>query len=207
MQKPYVLKWSFYLFWDDVVQNNSCLLNRNCLQLMITLHLMKKIKNKSKNKTNQTVLNTFGIRAKNNSMKEDHRSYRSNVCSCEKKAWKKIRLVRDSNPSPLRYYWCSALSIELTSQLGAGRFNKILHPAVLMYDFHMFITSRTILSNCYPHMSRRLKGITARSLYTQQKIDLHSAAIDSLQLRHLNGILTWLYLLLIDRMKLEVSGS
>ena len=56
-------------------------------------------------------------------------------------------------------------------------------------------------------MSRRLKGIAARSLYTQQKIDLHSAAIDSLELRHLNGILTWLYLLLIDRMKLEVSGS
>ena len=39
-------------------------------------------------------------------------------------------------------------------------------------------------------MSRRLKGIAARSLYTQQKIDLHSAAIDSLELRHLNGIFT-----------------
>ena len=50
VQKPYVLKWSFYLFWDDVVQNNSCLLNRNCLQLMITLHLMKKIKTKAKTK-------------------------------------------------------------------------------------------------------------------------------------------------------------
>ena len=27
----------------------------------------------------------------------DHRSYRRNFCRCEKKAWKKIRLVRDSN--------------------------------------------------------------------------------------------------------------
>ena len=52
VQKPYFLKWSFYLFWDDVVQNNSCLLNRNCLQLMITLHLMKK-KTKTKTKTKQ----------------------------------------------------------------------------------------------------------------------------------------------------------
>ena len=40
--------------------------------------------------------------------------------SCEKKAWKKFRLVRDSNPWPLRYR-CSALPIEFTSQLGASR--------------------------------------------------------------------------------------
>ena len=39
----------------------------------------------------------------------------SHFCSCEKKAWKKFGLVRDSNPWPLRYR-CSALS-----QLGAGR--------------------------------------------------------------------------------------
>ena len=31
-------------------------------------------------------------------MKEDRRSYIGNFCSCEKKAWKKFRLVRDSNP-------------------------------------------------------------------------------------------------------------
>ena len=41
-------------------------------------------------------------------MKDDHRSYRRNFCSCEKKAW------------PLRYR-CSALPIKLTRQLGAGR--------------------------------------------------------------------------------------
>ena len=39
----------------------------------------------------------------------------SHFSSCEKKAWKKFRLVRDSNPWPLRYR-CSTLS-----QLGAGR--------------------------------------------------------------------------------------
>ena len=48
-------------------------------------------------------------------MKEDHRSCRRNFCSCEKKAWKKkFRLLRDSNPWPLRYR-CSALPFELTS--------------------------------------------------------------------------------------------
>ena len=45
-----------------------------------------------------------------NYMKEDHRSYIRNFCSCEKKAWKKSRLVRNLNPWPLRYR-CSALPI------------------------------------------------------------------------------------------------
>ena len=35
------------------------------------------------------------------------------------RTWKKFRPVRDLNPWPLRY-WCSALPIELASQLGAG---------------------------------------------------------------------------------------
>ena len=41
-----------------------------------------------------------------------------NLSSCEKKAWKKFRLKRDSNPWPLRCR-CSALPTELSSQLGA----------------------------------------------------------------------------------------
>ena len=60
-------------------------------------------------------------------LEEDHRSYIRNLCSCVKKVWKK-RLVRDSNPWPLRYR-CSALPIELTRQLGAGRW--IGYPLVL----------------------------------------------------------------------------
>ena len=60
-----------------------------------------------------------------NEMKDDHRSYIRNFCSCKKKAWKKFRLVRDSNPWPLRYR-CSALTIKLTSQLGAGRWTGSL---------------------------------------------------------------------------------
>ena len=56
----------------------------------------------------------------NNHLKEDNRSYIRNLCSCEKKTWKKFRLVWDSNPWPLRYR-CSALLVKLTSQLGAGR--------------------------------------------------------------------------------------
>ena len=38
-----------------------------------------------------------------NYMNEDHCSYIRNFCGCETKAWTKIRLVRDSNPWPLRY--------------------------------------------------------------------------------------------------------
>ena len=45
-----------------------------------------------------------------NCLKEDHRSYIHTLCSCKNKAWKKFRLVRDSNPWPLRYQ-CSALPI------------------------------------------------------------------------------------------------
>ena len=33
-----------------------------------------------------------------NYMKEDHRSYKRNFCSCEKKALKKISLIRETNP-------------------------------------------------------------------------------------------------------------
>ena len=42
-----------------------------------------------------------------------HRSYSRNFSSCEMRAWKKSRPVRDLNPWPLRYR-CSALPIELT---------------------------------------------------------------------------------------------
>ena len=60
-------------------------------------------------------------RGMKNYTKEDHRSYiLRNVCSCEKKTWKKNSGLRDSNPRPLRYR-CSALPVKLTSQLGAGR--------------------------------------------------------------------------------------
>ena len=70
-------------------------------------------------------------------MKEDHRSYIRNLCSCKKKAWKKFRLEQDSNPWPLQYQ-CSALPIKLTSQLGAGRW---IGSAVHIYDFNILIIS------------------------------------------------------------------
>ena len=59
------------------------------------------------------IYKNYGVK---NYMKEGHRSYRRNFCSCRKKAWKKFRLVRDSNPWPLRYL-CSALPIGLLAQL------------------------------------------------------------------------------------------
>ena len=44
------------------------------------------------------------------------------LSNTENKAWKKkFRLVHDLNPWPLQYQ-CSALPIELTSQLGAGHY-------------------------------------------------------------------------------------
>ena len=39
-----------------------------------------------------------------------------NVCICKKKAWKKFRLVRDSNPWPLRYRCSALLPIKLTTE-------------------------------------------------------------------------------------------
>ena len=48
------------------------------------------------------ILTGFAVQGVNKlfKCKEDHRSYRRNFCSCEKKAPQKFRLVRDSNPSP-----------------------------------------------------------------------------------------------------------
>ena len=54
----------------------------------------------------------------------DHRSYAHNLSSCEVKARKKFRPERDSNPGHLRYR-CSALPIELPSQLGAGHIENV----------------------------------------------------------------------------------
>ena len=48
---------------------------------------------------------------------DDHRSYIHNLSSCEIKAWKKIRLERDSNTWPLRYQY-SALPAELSQVYG-----------------------------------------------------------------------------------------
>ena len=46
-------------------------------------------------------------------MKDDHRSYiNTQLLQLGKESLKKFRLVRDSNPWPLRY-WCSALPIKL----------------------------------------------------------------------------------------------
>ena len=61
-------------------------------------------------------------------MKVDHHSYRRNVCSYEKKAWKKFRLVWVSKVAPI------------TAMITAIIFcHIILHPAVHIYNFHIFI--------------------------------------------------------------------
>ena len=46
-----------------------------------------------------------------NYTKEDHRSYRRNFCSCEKKAWKNSGLYGIRTAWPLRYR-CSAVTIQ-----------------------------------------------------------------------------------------------
>ena len=38
-----------------------------------------------------------------------------NFCSCEKKAWRNFRLVRDSNPWPLRYRWSTLIYVRSVS--------------------------------------------------------------------------------------------
>ena len=47
-------------------------------------------------------------------------------CSCEKKAWKKFRLLSDSNPWPLRY-WCSTLTDWANKPTG----NRLLNSFIL----------------------------------------------------------------------------
>ena len=51
-----------------------------------------------------------------------------------------IQACQDSNPWPL-WYRCIALPVELTSQLGAGRWISSYYTRKTMYDFHIFITS------------------------------------------------------------------
>ena len=63
--------------------------------------------------------------------------YVCNLSSCEKKAWKKFRLARDSNPWPLKCQ-CSALPTELSSQLGAGH--------IVSFHFTCFVLSKKYAS-------------------------------------------------------------
>ena len=56
-----------------------------------------------------------------NYMKEDHRSYRRNFCSCEKKTCKKNLGLYGIRTLDLCDTGAALLPIELTSQLGAGR--------------------------------------------------------------------------------------
>ena len=55
-----------------------------------------------------------------NYMKEDHRSYTRNFCSCEKKACKKNLDLFGIRTLDLCDTGSALLPIELTSQLGAG---------------------------------------------------------------------------------------
>ena len=55
-----------------------------------------------------------------NYMKEDHRSYRRNFCSCEKKAYKKNLGLYGIRTLDLWDTGAALLPTELTSQLGAG---------------------------------------------------------------------------------------
>ena len=63
-------------------------------------------------------------------MKVDHHSYRRNFCSCEKKAWKRFRLVWDSK--------VASITASITAII---YFHIILHLAVHIYVFYIFITS------------------------------------------------------------------
>ena len=55
-----------------------------------------------------------------NHMKEDHRSYRRNFCSCEKKDWKKKSGLYGIRTLAVWDTGAALLPIELTSQLGVG---------------------------------------------------------------------------------------
>ena len=111
--------------------------------------------------------------------------YIRNFCSCENKTWKKLSLVRDSNPWPLRYR-CCALPVKLKSQLGAGRWigfattkvakmtsmiilHLILHSTVHIYDFHIFITELWgVRPFCWTIWNSKLI-LTARRWRSKQK--------------------------------------
>ena len=91
-------------------------------------------------------------------MKEDQRSYRRNFCSRKKKAYEKIqacmgfKLLTSAIPvqrSPIErtldlcntgaaFFLATAKVVLITAMIF---FHMILHPAVLIYDFHVFITS------------------------------------------------------------------
>ena len=85
---------------------------------------------------------------------EDMTDRRCYTC-CEMKARKKIRLIRDSNPWPLRY-WCSVLPTELWSHLGAGHFvsswntHWFLLLTILCHHLHFLLHYHQCLLPLFP---------------------------------------------------------
>ena len=71
-------------------------------------------------------------------MKVGHRSYRRNFfCSCEKK------MVNGWNPVQTGFFFSGFLfaTAKVASKTAMIYFHTILHPAVHINDFHIFITS------------------------------------------------------------------
>ena len=83
-------------------------------------------------------------------MNDDHRSYIHNFYSWEKKAWKKFRLVRDSNPWPLRYR-CSALPIKLHRYCRGQGFES--RTAGFFLFRLSFRNCKSCVHNCHDHPS------------------------------------------------------
>ena len=72
------------------------------------------------------------------------------LSSCEIKAWKRFRPERDSNPWPLRYR-CSAVPIELSSQLGVSHIGiaEVMgsNPVQACFFFQVLISQLPVLYN------------------------------------------------------------
>ena len=92
--------------------------------------------------------------------------------SCENKAWKKFRSVRDLNPWPLR---CSALPTELTSQLGPGHYvgsiiwNSLTQVSRSLFHFYCFhpsnLKARSLWDKCGKTLDFSLRKIMLKEIW------------------------------------------
>ena len=99
MNKVHIYKNRYELLFLKRKQQQVQVWQSSTYKIVKVIKLLKKLPQRILGDFFKIIIITFIVITL---MKDDHGSYIHNFCSCEQKAWKKFRLVLDSNPWPLR---------------------------------------------------------------------------------------------------------
>ena len=94
-----------------------------------------------------------------------------NLSNCEREAWKKFRLQRDSNPWPLRNR-CSALPTELWSHncWEQVNFSGSIMPLRVMQHYSDWVCTTVMSKWRYERSSRLIRNLSSQQLWLHSSV-------------------------------------